>query len=351
MRNVRIAVAGAGLIGLRHIEEIQKCPTAELSAIVDPGPKAPEIANKEAVPLYRSLAELFAKDKPDGVVLATPNHMHVEQGLESIAAGVPCLVEKPIGHTLEAGLRLVEAAEKADHKLLVGHHRPHSPILHKAVEIVKSGILGRIVGVIGSAVFYKPDKGYFDPPYEWRKQPGGGPILLNMTHEVGNLRAIVGEIVAVQAFSSSATRGFEVEDTVAINLRFQNGALGTFLLSDTAASPKSWEQTSQENKAFSTYPDEDCYTVIGTDGSLGVPTMRLKYYKRKDDRSWWKPFATETIAVEHADPLARQIEHFAALIRGEVKPLVSGRDGLRNLRVTDAIVTAAKTGKVVSVPL
>jgi predicted dehydrogenase len=351
MRKLRIAVAGAGMIGLRHIEEIQNCPATEFSAVVDPGPKAPAIAEKERVPLFESLAELFAKDKPDGVVLATPNHMHVEQGLECIAAGVPCLVEKPIGHTLEEGLRLVEAAEKADHKLLVGHHRPHSPILHKAVEVVKSGALGRIVAVIGSAVFYKPDKGYFDPPYEWRRQKGGGPILINMTHEVGNLRAIVGEIVAVQAFASNAIRGFEVEDTVAINLRFQNGALGTFMLSDTAASPKSWEQTSQENKVYPTYPDEDCYVVIGTDGSLSIPTMRLRYYATREDRSWWKPFSTKTVPLERADPLAKQIEHFAALIRGEAKPLVSGRDGLQNLRVTDAIVEAAKTGKVVNVAL
>ena len=351
MRRIRIAVAGAGMIGLRHIEETQKSPTVELCAIVDPGPRAPEIAKKEGVPLYGSLGELFAKDKPDGVVLATPNHMHVEQGLECIAAGVPCLVEKPVGHTLQEGLRLVQAAEAANHKLLVGHHRPHSPILHKAVETVKSGILGRIVGVIGSAVFYKPDKGYFDPPYDWRRQPGGGPILINMTHEVGNLRAIVGEIVAVQAFASNATRGFEVEDTVAINMRFQNGALGTFLLSDTGASPKSWEQTSQENKAYPTYPDEDCYTIIGTDGSLGVPTMRLTYYRKKEDRSWWKPFTTETIAIPRADPLPRQIEPFGAVIRGEAKPLVSGRDGLQNLRVTDAIVEAAKTGRAVNVPL
>jgi len=339
------------MIGVRHAEEVRECRSTELSAIVDPGPKAPEIAAKEKVPLCRSLAELIAKDKPDGIVLATPNHLHVEQGLECIAAGVPCLVEKPVGHTLEAGLRLVEAAEKAKHKLLVGHHRRHSPILHKAVEVVESGVLGRVVGVIGSAVFYKPDKGYFDPPNEWRRQKGGGPILLNMTHEIGNLRAMVGEIVAVQAFASNATRGFEVEDTVAINLRFENGALGTFLLSDTAASPKSWEQTSQENKAYTSYPDEDCYTIIGTDGSLGVPTMRLKYYKAKDGRSWWKPFEEQTIALERADPLANQIAHFAAVIRGEAKPLVSGRDGLQNLRVTDAIVEAAKSGKVVNVPL
>jgi len=350
MRKVRIAVAGAGMIGLRHIEETQKSDSARLSAIVDPSPKAEEVAKRENVRLYPSLEELFAKDKPDGVVLATPNQMHVEQGLQCIAAGVPVLVEKPIAHTLEEGKRLVEAAERANAKLLVGHHRPHSPILHKAVETVKSGVLGPIVGVIGSAVFYKPE-GYYDGQNAWRKEPGGGPILLNMIHEVGNLRAMVGEIVAVQAFSSNATRGFKVEDTVAINLRFANGALGTFLLSDTAASPKSWEQTSQENKAYATYPEEDAYVIIGAKGSLAVPTMRLKFYERKEDRSWYKPFKEQTIPLERADPLARQIDHFAAVIRGDAKPLVSGRDGLQNLRVTDAIVEAAKSGRTIEVPL
>src|SRR5207302_11520562 len=103
---------------------------------------------------------------------------------------------------------------------------------------------------------------------------------------------MVGEIVAVQAFASNAIRKFSVEDTVAINLRFANGALGTFLLSDTAGSPRSWEQTSQENKDYSTYPDEDAYIVIGASVSLAVPTMRLKYYDGKEYRSWYKAFKT-----------------------------------------------------------
>jgi predicted dehydrogenase len=348
MEKVRIAVAGAGLIGLRHIEEIEKSSSVTLSAIVDVSPKAAEVAQKAGVPLYRSLSELFARDRPDGVILATPNQLHVEQGLECVAAGVPALVEKPVAHTLSEGIRLCEAAEGASAKLLVGQHRRHSPVLHKAVEIVKSGILGRLVGVMGSAVFYKPEsEGYYDGPNAWRRKPGGGPILINMIHEIGNLRAMVGEIVAVQAFASNATRGFEVEDTVAINLRFANGALGAFLLSDTGASPKSWEQTSQENKAYPTYEDEDVYSIIGASGSLGVPTMRLRYYESKEDRSWYKPFRTRTETVERTDPLANQIEHFAAVIRGEAEPLVTCRDGLQNLRVTDAIVEAAKSGRVV----
>jgi predicted dehydrogenase len=75
--------------------------------------------------------------------------------------------------------------------------------------------------------------------------------------------------------------------------------------------------------------------------------MRLKYYERNEDRSWFKPFSTRTETVERADPLANQIEHFAAVIRGEAEPLVTCRDGLQNLRVTDAIAEAAKCGRVV----
>lgn len=78
---------------------------------------------------------------------------------------------------------------------------------------------------MGSAVFYKPDE-YFDAA-PWRREAGGGPILIKMIHEIGNLRSLCGEIVAVQALASSATRDFPVEDTVAINLRFASGALGT----------------------------------------------------------------------------------------------------------------------------
>jgi predicted dehydrogenase len=155
--------------------------------------------------------------------------------------------------------------------------------------------------------------------------------------------------VAVQAFSSNAVRGFAVEDTVAINLRFANGVLGSFMLSDTAACPRSWEQTSQENKAYPTYEDEDCYVIAGTNGSLSVPTMRLKTYPRPEDRSWWKPFEVGTVGMVREDPIKHQMEHFGAVVRGEAAPLVSARDGLANLVVTEAIVEAAKSGCVVEI--
>jgi predicted dehydrogenase len=346
LSSVRIAVAGAGLIGQRHIEEVQACAAADLVAIVDPMPAADQIASKYSVPRYASLDELFDSDKPDGVILATPNQLHVEGGLECVAAGVPVIVEKPIGDTLEDATRLVEAGESAGVAVLTGHHRNYSPIMAKAREIIESGVLGRVVAVVGTALFYKPDD-YFEVGGGWRRQPGGGPILLNLTHEVNNMMSLVGDIVRVQAVTSNAARGFPVEDTAAMFFTFANGALGTFLLSDTAASPRSWEQTSKENSSYDSFDDEDCYHIAGTRGSISVPTMRLKVYEGTP--SWWEPLTSSVVDVQRTDPLANQVQHFVSVIRGEATPICSGRDGLKTLHVVNAVLEAARTGGPVDV--
>ena len=272
--------------------------------------------------------------------------MHLPQALQCIDAKLPILLEKPIATTVAEGAKLVQRVKETGARVLIGHHRAHSPIMAKACEVIASGQLGQLVAVMGSATFLKPDHYFADAP--WRREPGAGPILLNMIHEVHNLRMMCGDIVAVQAFASHATRGFAVEDTVSINLRFANGVLGSFLLSDTAACARSWEQTSRENKAYASYDDEDCYVVTGTNGSLSVPTMRLKTYPRPEDRSWWKEFEVGVAGMVRDDPLKHQMEHFGCVVRGEVEPLVSAQDGLLNLRITEAIAQAARSGQTVS---
>lgn len=348
MRTTRIAVAGAGYIGKAHIDVIQASQATVLSAIVDPSPAAAALADSMRVPCYRTLEELLSEDRPDGVILATPNPLHVPQALQCIAAGLPALLEKPVATTCEEGQRLLDAVERRGARILVGHHRAHSPIMVKALEVVRSGQLGRLVTVMGSATFLKPDHYFADAP--WRREPGAGPILLNMIHEVHNLRMLCGEISAVQAFSSHAVRNFPVEDTVAISLRFASGVLGTFMLSDAAACPRSWEQTSQENKAYPSYGDEDCYIVSGENGTLSIPTMRLKTYPGPQERSWWKAFEVGQVGLVRDDPLKRQLEHFVDVIAGNAAPLVDVRDGLANLRVTEAIVSAARTGSTIALP-
>ena len=79
----------------------------------------------------------------------------------------------------------------------------------------------------------KPDE-YFD--VAWRLAKGGGPVFLNLIHDIDLFRYLLGEIVSVQAEESNAVRGHPVEDTAVILLRFASGALGSITAVDTIAS-------------------------------------------------------------------------------------------------------------------
>lgn len=343
-RRVRIAVIGAGLIGRRHVALIDQSPCSELVAVVDPDPRADEVAHASDARWHETLDELLGSDPPDGAIIATPSELHVGHALSCIAAGVPVLVEKPIATTVDEGRRLVEAADSSGVPLLVGHHRRHSPLLIAARETLRSGVLGDPVAVVATTMFVKPEA-YFDAG-PWRRQPGGGPILINLIHDIDALRMLIGEIVAVQAISSSHTRRLPVEDTVAVALQFAGGALASMLVSDVAASPLSWELTAGEDPSFPRHDGRDCYVIAGTRGSLGIPTMRLTTYD--GEPSWTRPPQTSTVAVRRADPLVAQLEHFCAVVRREAGPEVSGREGLETLRVTLAIEQAARSGQRVS---
>ena len=123
MSKTRIAVAGAGYIGLAHMGLAQASPTCTLSAIVDPAPAAEAVAARAGVPLYKSLEAMLAQERPEGVVLATPNVLHVPQAEQCIAAGVPILLEKPIAPTVAEGERLAAVVARTGAKVLIGHHR------------------------------------------------------------------------------------------------------------------------------------------------------------------------------------------------------------------------------------
>lgn len=346
-RPLRIAVAGAGAIGRRHIELLRQSRQTALCALIDPAPAAVQLALAEGVPHYTSIEQYLsaceAQDRPDGIILATPNAMHVAGAMHCLHHAIPALIEKPVADTLAHAEKLIAAQDHSATPLLVGHHRRHSPILASAKQAIAGGKLGRQVSVTGTALFHKPDEYFTAGP--WRTVAGGGPLLINLIHEIDGLRYLLGEIVAVQAMASNTMRGFDVEDSAVISLRFASGALGSFTLSDTAASPRSWEQTSGENQDYDFHPAEDCYFITGTHGSLAVPSMRLWRYE--GEHSWFAPLTLNTLPTERTDPLTHQLDHFCDVIRGRAAPLVSVRDAVQSLRVTLAIVEAARSGGTV----
>jgi predicted dehydrogenase len=339
---VRIAVIGAGAFGQRHLSYLQQEPMCEVAAIADPAPTAPALAAAHGCRHYGDYCAMLDAEQPDGAIVASPNALHAPIGIACAQRGVHVLVEKPIAESLPAAQALVAAAERAGVALLVGHHRRYNPIIEQARETVRGGGIGRLTTVVALWLIRKPDA-YFD--VGWRREAGGGPVLINLIHDIDDLRFICGEIASVQAVTSSAGRGFAVEDSAALTLRFTNGALGTVTLSDAVPAPWSWEMTSGE---AARYPQqsENCYLLSGSEGSLTVPGLELWRYA--GEPSWTQPLVQQTIAVQHADPLTRQLRHFCRVVRGDEAPRITGRDAVRTLAATLAVHDAARSGSTVA---
>jgi predicted dehydrogenase len=349
---LRIAVVGAGVIGRRHLQWLvapRLLVLAEVAAVVEPAGRLPAGAAGVQAPWYAELGQMLREVRPDGFILATPNAAHAEGALACIKAGIPVLVEKPLADNLEAARCIADMAEQRGIPVLVGHHRRHNALVLAARTLVSAGGLGRVTAVSGQCMFRKPDR-YFD--VEWRRNPGGGPVLINLIHDVDNLRYICGpacgEITAVQAFTASPVRGYAVEESAAVSLRFENHALATLTISDNAAAPWSWELTSGENPD---YPPtrENCYLIAGTVGALSMPRMKHWRYPEGATPGWNTPMQAEQIDVAVRDPLEAQLEHFCEVIRGKAEPLASARDAARTLEVIDAVASAARSGSTVNI--
>ena len=158
---------------------------------------------------------------------------------------------------------------------------------------------------------------------------------------------MVGEIESVRAFTSNAVRNFSVEDTASIALRFRNGVLGSFLLSDAVASPYTWERTSGQALYFPHQPG-DCYFIGGRTGSLAVPSMTLWHHK-KIDQHWQDPLVAEPLPLNGGRAYCNQLDHFLDVIGGKATPVVSAREGMVTLAATLAVIIAAQEDRTVTV--
>lgn len=343
MQKVRLAIAGYGLVGRRHADAILQTPDTELVAVIDPSETGTSLATQQGLSACASLNDFLADTSVDGIILATPNALHVEQALACVERGLPVLVEKPIATQAAEAEHLVGIARQREVPLLVGHHRRHNPLIQAAKTLIDSGEIGKVRAVQATCWFYKPDD-YFDTA-EWRKKRGAGPISVNLVHDVDLIRYLCGEVTTVRAVASPSARGFENEDVASALLTFESGAVGTITVSDSIVAPWSWELTSKEYPIYPPTP-ENCYLIGGSHGSLSVPDLRIWHYA-DGERNWWSPISSTAQKHQSTDPLVNQIENFAAVIRGKAGPVVTGEEGLRTLAVVEAIQRSAATGDTI----
>ena len=281
--------------------------------------------------------DMMARANLDGVILAPPTPVLAQTAKACARAGIPLLVEKPMACTLGEGISLLKECQRYKAPILVGYHQRYSIPVQALKDQLRSGRLGKILGVQCIWAVRKP-YAYFQQP--WRIVPnGGGPLMINICHEIDLLRFLLGEIREVNACLSNAGRGNQVEDSGIVSLVFQDGAMASIFFSDAAPSPCSYEATVHENPRI--HPMQgNCYTFFGTRGTITFPGLDVFSYRNEHSGDWLHELDVMKVAAGTEDPLLAELHHFIDVIRHGEAPRVDGAEGLMNLIVVEAIKLA-----------
>ena len=333
MGDLNIGIVGFGLVGKRHASALEKTNGLLLKDVIEHDPTSLQSSEKELKFInHNDLDEYLNSSKPDGLIIATPTVLHIDQAMKCIEKKIPLLIEKPISVHAKDAITLIKRSKELDVPLLIGQHRRHNQIIKTTKKILDEGVLGEIRSIQATCWFYKPDH-YFDAA-PWRKLKGAGPIYVNLIHDVDLLRYFCGEVKTVYANAIRSTRGYDNEDVASAVLTFKNDIIANVSVSDSISSPWSWETTSNEHPVYPN-TNNSCYLIGGAEGSLSLPDLKLWKHEKKPD--WWTPLITEKYDFQNIDPLITQLENFRDVILGKTEPLVSGLEGVRSLQVIEAI--------------
>lgn len=319
-RHVRIGVVGLGYWGPNLARNFVAIDGCELRWLCDDSEPA-RAALAGAFPGVRAtgeLNELLADPELDAVVLATPVPTHAELAERVLGAGKHCFVEKPLATTVADAERVVDAAERAERILMVGHLLEYHPAVERLKELLEGGELGSLYYVYGNRV--NLGKLRAEENALWSLGAHDVSVVLHLIDE---------EPVECSAHGESYVRG-GVQDVVFCYLRFPSGRVAHLHLS--------WLDPHKERRI----------TVVGSRRMATFDDMRLEgkltvYDKGFDeDTSSWGEYITRagdsfSPRISSAEPLRLECEHFVRCIRESLTPRSDGRVGLRVVRVLEAL--------------
>lgn len=333
MERKRIGVLGAGFMGRSYASIVHRHHMAELAGVADVSASAARLAAGESgSAIFGTAEEMIDKANLDGIIIATPEHLHRDPAVHALEAGIGVLVEKPIASTVEDAQAIIDAAASGA-TLMVGHVLRFDARYGAVREAVESGGIGTPL-----TAFARRLNGTASP-----RRIGGRvslPLFLGV-HDYDVLRWIVGSdvtrVVAQERHGFLRDQGFGVEDASNALLEFANGALGIVELS--------WVLPDGHPTGFDQRLDvtgtSGRFELTGHDGGL--------HYQDGARESWPDTMLWPVLRGEVIGALRRQTSHFIDCLLTGQAPLVSGRDGLIAVKVALAVEESARTGKSVAV--
>jgi predicted dehydrogenase len=378
MTRLRVGVVGIGFVGAAHVDAIRRIPNVEVVAVASASSeRAARHADELGIPrAYGDYRELIADPEIDVVHNCTPNVLHLPVNRAVLEAGRACFAEKPLATDAAEAQALLEIARTTGSPAAVNFNHRGFPQVQEARALVEAGRLGEVHAVHGS---YLQDWALFDTDWSWRVDPalGGasrvvadiGSHWMDLTQHVTGLRIVavmadLGRIFQTRqrpegdamTFRRSNPEGrpttpvtVETEDFASVLIRFENGARGSFTVSQVSPGRK----------------NRLSFEVDGGQGSVG--------WCSEEGEMLWLGSRTESSRIMQRSPALAQVPGLSRLpaghaegwsdalttvIRGFYEQVQTGErrpwvatfeDGVRANRLVDAILESDRAEHWVTV--
>jgi predicted dehydrogenase len=322
-RATRMAVAGYGYWGAKHVRVLSSTPGVAVTVVDGSEERLAEAGSRyPAARLASDLDEVL--DDVDAVVVATPPHSHFPLALKALESGRHVLVEKPLTTNVQHGEELVATAARHAVCLMVGHTFEYNPAVWKLRDLVRAGTLGRILSVNTERLSlgrYQSDVNVI-----WDLAP----------HDISIVSLILGEMPSAAAVWAHSSIGGPHSDVAYVRLDFERASTQAFLHLSWLNPNKVRQVTVVGERMMAVYDDMSEERLRVYDIGVDLHTM--------DD-----PAAAHALPVSYRtgdivspyisfnEPLLVQDQHFLECVRTGRAPSTPGERGLDIVRVLAAI--------------
>lgn len=312
MKKIGVAVIGAGFWGKNHARVFKELDETELIAVCDiDAEKAKNLAKQFSVETYTSVGKMLRRADIEAVTICTWSTSLAKEALKALKAGKHVLVEKPMAANSKQAEKLLKTAEKEGLHLTVGFLMRFIP----GIQYIKESIEKRTIGELVCATAKRVS--------QWPERIGDVGVVKDLAiHDIDMMRYLFGgDPVAVYAKTGNMKHK-KFEDYAHIMLTFEGGK-NAFIESNWLTPYKT--------------------RVLVVTGSEAIAKI---------------DYITQELMIENAketvqprlpwqEPLKLELRHFVNCILGKEKPLVTGMDGFKAIKIAEAALKSSKTGKLV----
>lgn len=331
-RKLGYAIVGLGGYGLGIIiPQFKYCQHSKLVALVSGDPaKAKRVAAEYGVPesnLYDYKNYDRIKDNPDIdiVYICLPVSMHAEYTIRGAKAGKHVLCEKPMALSSSECESMIAACKQAGKKLMIGYRCHFEPFNLEARRLARAGEIGKLR-------YFRSEHGYTTGGgNNWRLKKamsGGGSLMDIGIYALQAARYMTGEepvaLTATETTDRSDPRFREMEDMISFELEFPSGVIGSCM-----------SMYSANRNQFILMGDKG---RIEMEPSTSYRGQRLWVGNGRDREITAPPNA-------QANQFAGQLDHLALSIIENREPIVAGEEGLRDIRIIEAVYRSAREQK------